>query len=97
MLWWQKMGKVVNRVKLTIPSQYEPHFGGKDGKTCKMTKIGCFEPIEATFFFFEKFAIVGHFEPLRCETIQKVEKLKRFADVPPSGNENLEIWQKLLQ
>ena len=44
-LWWQKMGKVVNRVKLVIPSQSEPHFGGKDGKTCKMTKNGHFEPI----------------------------------------------------
>ena len=45
MLWWQKMGKVVNWVKLAIPSQSEPHFGGKDGKTCLMTKIGHFEPI----------------------------------------------------
>ena len=34
-LWWQKMGKVVNQVKLAIMSQSEPHFGGKDGKTCK--------------------------------------------------------------
>ena len=45
MLWWQKMGKVVNRVKLTIPSQSQPHFGGKDRKTCKMTRCGCFDPI----------------------------------------------------
>ena len=45
MLWWQKMGKVVNRVKLAILSQSEPHFGGKDGKTCKMTKVGRFETI----------------------------------------------------
>ena len=44
-LWWQKMGKVVNQVKLAIQSQSEPHFGGKDGKTCKMTKIGHFQPI----------------------------------------------------
>ena len=29
MLWWQKMGKVVNRVKLVIPSKSEPRFGGK--------------------------------------------------------------------
>ena len=25
--------------------QSEPDFGGKDGETCKMTKIGYFEPI----------------------------------------------------
>ena len=29
MLSWQKMGKVVNLVKLAIPSQSEFHFGGK--------------------------------------------------------------------
>ena len=69
MLWWQKMGKVVNLVKLAIPSKSEPHFGEKDGKTCKMTKAGHFEPIEATFL--AKFAIVGHFEPLQCEMIPK--------------------------
>ena len=44
-LWWPKMAKVVNRVKLAIPSQSEPHFWGKDRKTCKITKIGCLEPI----------------------------------------------------
>ena len=69
MLWWQNMGKVVNRVKLAIPSQSEPHFGGKDVKTCKMTKIGHFESILATFL--AKLAIVGHFELLRCDMIQK--------------------------
>ena len=41
MLWWKKMGKVVNWVKLTILSQSQPHFGRKDGgnhrKSCKMT------------------------------------------------------------
>ena len=39
------MGKVVNGVKLAILSESEPHFGEKDGKTCKMIKIGQFEPI----------------------------------------------------
>ena len=29
--------RVVNQVKLTITSQFQPHFGGKDGETCKMT------------------------------------------------------------
>ena len=41
----KKMGTVVNWVKLAIPSQSEPHFRGKDRKTCKMTKIDHFEPI----------------------------------------------------
>ena len=63
------MGKVVNQVKLAIPSQSEPHFGGKDRKTCKMNKIGQLESIYATFL--EKFTIVGLFELLWCETIQK--------------------------
>ena len=63
------MGKVVNRVKLAIPSQSEPPFGGKDGKTCKMTKIGHYEPIKATFRV--KFTIVDHFEPLQSEAIWK--------------------------
>ena len=39
------MGKVVNQVILAVPSEFEPHFGEKDGKSCKMTKIGHFEPI----------------------------------------------------
>ena len=45
MLWWKKMGKVVNWVKLTILSQSQPHFGGKDRKSCKMIKFGHFDPI----------------------------------------------------
>ena len=48
-LWWQKMEKVVNWVKLTIPSQSQPHFGGNDRKSCKITKFGHFDPIKATF------------------------------------------------
>ena len=35
MLWWQKMGKVVNRVKWAILSQSEPHFWGKIEKPAK--------------------------------------------------------------
>ena len=59
------MGKVVNLVKLAIPSQSEPHIGEKDRKTCKMTKISHLEPIEATFL--AKFTFGGHFELLQCE------------------------------
>ena len=36
MLWWQKMGKVVNQVKLTIPSQSQPYFGEKMEKYAKI-------------------------------------------------------------
>ena len=59
--------RVVNQVKLTITSQFQPHFGEKDGETCKMTKFGHFGSIQATFL--AKFAIVGDFEPHWCETI----------------------------
>ena len=50
-IWW-----------LAIQGKSEPDFGGKDGKTCKMTKIAHFEPIQATLV--AKFAIVGHFESI---------------------------------
>ena len=58
MFWWQKMGKVVNRVKLAIVSQSEPHFGRKDGKTCKMTKIGHFEPIDRVSYLLQTPSII---------------------------------------
>ena len=32
-LWWEKIGKVANRVKLAILSQSELLFVGKDGKS----------------------------------------------------------------
>ena len=50
MLWWQKMGKIVNRVKLTIPSQSQPHFGEKDRKTSTMMLPGsrCLEVNEGS-------------------------------------------------
>ena len=72
----KKMGKVVNEVKLAIPSQSEPDFGGKDGKTCKMTKIGYFEPIQATFL--TKFAIVGHLSHFSVKWFGKSWKLKKL-------------------
>ena len=37
--------RVVNQVKLTITSQFQHHFGGKDRETSKMTKFGHFDPI----------------------------------------------------
>ena len=59
--------RVVNQVKLTITSQSQPHFGGKDRKSCKITKFGHFDPIKATFL--TKLAIVGDFEPHWSEMI----------------------------
>ena len=42
MFWWQKIGKVVNRAKLAIPSQSEPHFRGKDAKNMQNDQIWLF-------------------------------------------------------
>ena len=66
-LWWEKIGKVVNHVKLAIPSQSVPIFMGKDGKSWKLAKIGHFKPIQATSV--AKLAIVDHFGPLQLEMI----------------------------
>ena len=30
--WWQKMGKVVNCMKMAIPNESEPHYGEKPAK-----------------------------------------------------------------
>ena len=45
MLWWQKMGKVVNQVKLTILSQSQPHFGEKIEKYAKMAVLTQSKPL----------------------------------------------------
>ena len=37
--------RVVDQVKLTITSQFQHCFGGKDRETCKMIKFGNFDPI----------------------------------------------------
>ena len=39
------MGKVVNQVKLTIPSQSQPHFGGKHRKICKNAVLTQSKPL----------------------------------------------------
>ena len=84
------MGKVVNWVKLTIPSQSQLHFGGKDRKSCKITKFGCFDPIESTFL--AKFAIVGDFEPYWCEMIQKSWKTEKNCQCTPHLTRNENFW-----
>ena len=67
LLWWEMIGKVANQVKLTILTQSELHFGGKDGKSWKSTKIGHFKSIQTTSV--TELAIVGHFELLWLERI----------------------------
>ena len=67
MLWWQNMGKVVIWVKLAILSQSEPHFGKKMEKHAKSPKLAIWS--QSKPLFLAKFTIVGHFEPLWCETI----------------------------
>ena len=59
--------RVVDQVKLTIMSQFQHRFGGKDRETCKMIKFGNFHPNLSTFL--AKSAIVGDFVPHSSETI----------------------------
>ena len=78
MLWWQKMGKVVNQVKLTIQSQSQPHFGGKDRKICKMAILTQSKPL-----FWPNLQLWAIFSSIGVKQFEKVGKPKKFADVPP--------------
>ena len=83
----------MNPAKLAIPSQSELLFGGKDGKICISTKIGHFKSIQATSV--AELAIVGHFELLRWEMIQKVANLGKLANVaPPPPTKILNFCEK---
>ena len=53
-LWWKKIGKVVNQVKLAIPSHSEPLLWEKIGKVANWMK----------------FAIPSHFSGKRLEKSQ---------------------------
>ena len=55
-LWWEKIGKVANWMKLTIPSHSEPLQWEKIGKVANRVKL----------------AIPSHSEPLWWEKIGKV-------------------------
>ena len=55
--------KFANQAKLAIPSQSGPLFGGKDGKSCKFTKIGQSEAIWA-----------GQNEAKECYTMIETDK-----------------------
>ena len=78
MLWWQKMGKVVNQVKLTIPSQSQPHFGGKDRKYAKMAILTQSKPL-----FWPNLPLWVIFSRIGVKRFEKVGKLKKFAMYPP--------------
>ena len=54
-LWWKKIGKVVNRVKLAIPIHYEPLQWEEIGKVANQAKL----------------IFLSHSEPLRREKIGK--------------------------
>ena len=88
------MGKVVNQVKLVIPGQSEPHFGGRDGKTCKMTKIGHLS--QSKPFFWQNSPLWAILCCFSVKQFKKVEKLKKIANVPlPMGMKIFEISPKM--
>ena len=84
MLWWQKMGKVVNQVKLTIPSQSQPHFGEKIEKYAKMAIL-----TKCKLLFWQNLQLWVIFSSIGVKRFEKLGKLQKFADVPPPPrNEN---------
>ena len=56
MLWCQKMGKVVNCMKMAIPNESEPHYGEKPTKWPELAIMS-----QSNWLFLAKFGIVGHF------------------------------------
>ena len=78
-LQWEKIGKVVNRVKLAIPSHSEPLWWEKIGKVANWVKLAIpshSEPLQwekiGKVANWAKLAISSHSEPLRWEKIGKV-------------------------
>ena len=75
-LWWEKIGKVANRVKLAILS----HFGGKRLEKLQIGRNWSFRVILSHFNGKRlkkvanqvKLAIPSHSEPLQWEKIEKV-------------------------
>ena len=72
------MGKVVNQVKLTIPSQSQPHLGEKIEKYAKMAVLTQSKPL-----FWPNLPLWVIFSHIGVKQFEKVGKLKTFADVPP--------------
>ena len=83
MLWWQKMGKVVNQVKLTIPSNLSLILGEKIEKYAKMAILTQSKPL-----FWPNLPLWVISSRIGVKRFEKVGKLKKFANVPPPRNEN---------
>ena len=95
MLWWQKMGKVVNQVKLTIPSNLSLILGEKIEKYAKMAILTQSKPL-----FWPNLPLWVISSCIGVKRFEKVGKLKKIADVPPRNEFFLTpktlISQKLL-
>ena len=72
-LQWEKIGKVVNRAKLVIPSHSEPLQWKKIGKVANWAKL----------------AIPSHSELLRWENIRKVANRVKLAILSYFGGKRL--------
>ena len=77
MLWWQKMGKVVNYVKLAILSESEPHYGEKSAKWPKLAILSQYNTL-----FWENLPLWVIFSHFGVKGIKKVEKLKYLLMYP---------------
>ena len=83
MLWWQKMGKVVNQVKLTIPSNLSLILGEMIEKYAKMVVLTQSKPL-----FWPNLPLWVIFSHIGVKRFEKDGKIKKFADVLPPRNEN---------
>ena len=83
MLWWQKMGKVVNHMKLMIPSQYQPHYA-------KLAILTQSKPL-----FWPNLPLWVIFSCMGVKRFEKVGKLKKFANVPLLKMKIFEISPKI--
>ena len=83
MLWWQKMGKVVNQVKLTIPSNLSLILGEKIEKYAKMAVLTQSKPL-----FWPNLPLWVISSHIGVKRFEKVGKLKKFANVPPPTPRN---------
>ena len=93
-LRWEKIGKVVNWVKLAIPSHSEPLRWEKIGKVANWVKLAVLSHSEPLWWEKigkvrnqVKLAILSHYEPLQWEKIGKVANWVKLAI--PSHSEPL--------
>ena len=75
MLWWQKTGKVVNQVKLAIPSQSEPDFRQKMEKPAKWPKLAIWS--QSKPLFWQNLPLWVTFTHFSVKCFEEVEKLKK--------------------